>query len=373
MAVGILYAEELKEYDFGSGHPFRGDRYELFMEFLKDRLSENHDYQIIKAEPATEGDLRKICRKDYIDFTKEFYEAAYRDIRNMRVEYIDRFSNYHSGDNLPLGSPGRIEQAARMVIGQAKLACQLVKTGRFKKVVSIGGGLHHAKPAYGEGFCLYNDVAFCVKHLMDEYKLKRILVLDTDAHAGNGTADYFYEDPRVLLIDLHQDPSTLYPRSGFAHQIGARAGQGFTVNIPLPVQADYECYQLVFDSLVEPLIQEFKPQIIVRNGGSDPYLDDGLTNLGLSVEGFRKIGDRVRKISRICEDRVIDLIASGYNKKILPYAWLALISGLAGVEPKIEEPDTGPLLFRPGRALTEIKKVVKEVKSHLQDYWKCLQ
>lgn len=233
--------------------------------------------------------------------------------------------------------------------------------------------MHHAKPSYGEGFCLYNDVAFCASYLMQEHKLERILILDTDAHAGNGTGEYFYEDPGVLFIDLHQDPTTLYPGTGFAHEIGRGAGRGFTINIPMPVRAGYDSYKLAFESIVQPVTQEFKPEVIVRNGGSDPHFSDGLTSLGLTVEGFRMIGDKVRDMAEACDGKVVDLIASGYNEKVLPHAWLALISGLAGIELEVEEPEPIPQRFKTDLAFAATKNVVDEVKSHLKDYWKCLR
>ena len=368
MAIGILYREELKEYDFGPGHPFRGDRYLVFPQFLKDHLPEDDNYQILKAEPATDEDLMLISRKDYIDFTREYYKAA-----NMGLSYSGQFYSFQSGDNVPLGKPGKLEEAARLVVGQSKMACQLVQDGKFKKVVSIGGGLHHAKPSYGEGFCLYNDVAFCASYLLYEYKLERVLVLDTDAHAGNGTSEYFYAEPRVLFIDLHQDPRTLYPGTGFPNQTGSGDGKGFNVNIPMPPYSSYDSYQLVFESLVQPLVQEFKPQIIIRNGGSDPHFDDGLTNLGLPVKGFRMIGEKVREMAKLCDEKVIDLIASGYNREILPYAWLSLISGLAGFDLQIEEPAPVPQRLREDPALAATENVIAEVKKQLKDYWACLR
>jgi acetoin utilization protein AcuC len=368
LAIGILCQDGLKEYDFGPGHPFRGDRYTTFLQFLKGKLIENKDYQIISAGPATDDDLLLICAKDYIQFTQEYYKAA-----NLGLSYSGQFYRYHSADNLPAGRPGKLEEAARLVIGQAKMACNLVQGGKFKKVVSIGGGLHHAKPSYGEGFCLYNDVAFSAVYLRREYKLDRIAIIDTDAHAGNGTSEYFYDDPRVLFIDIHQDPMTLYPGTGFANQTGAGKGKGFTVNIPLPVDATYDSYQLAFDSLVEPIIREFRPQIIIRNGGSDPHFNDGLTNLGLPVSGFRMIGERVRDMARICDDKVIDLIASGYNMQVLPYAWLALICGLAGIELQIEEPEPVPPRLRAGLAFGGTERILEEVRQNLREYWACLR
>ena len=208
MAIVILYREESKEYDFGPGHPLRGDRFELFPEFLMQNLPEDDNYRFLKAEPATEEDLLLICDKDYINFTREYFKAA-----NLGLSFgnLGRFLQYHSGDNIPRGKPGKIEEAARLMVGQVKMAADLIQAGDYEKVVCIGGNQHHAKPNYGEGFCIYNDNAFAAKYLMGKYGLDRILILDTDAHAGNGTAEYFYQDPRVLFIDLHQDPGTLYP------------------------------------------------------------------------------------------------------------------------------------------------------------------
>jgi len=368
MSIAILYREELKEYDFGPGHPFHGERYQLFPRFLRQNLAEDDDYRIVKSDWASDEDLLLICQKDYIDFTRDYYRAL-----NLGLDYPGQFSHFHSGDNRPVGKPGKLEEAARLIIGQAKMACQLVQEGSFEKVVSIGGGLHHAKPAYGEGFCLYNDVAFCALNLIDKYNLARILILDTDAHAGNGTSEYFYEEPRVLFIDLHQDPRTLYPGTGFAHQIGSGSGKGFTINVPMPVYAGYDSYESVLDEIVHPVVEEFRPQIIIRNGGSDPHFNDGLTNLGLPVKGFSMIGEEVREIARICDGKVIDLIASGYNKEVLPYGWLALICGLAGIKITVEDPEPIPQRFQKDPSLAETKKVIQEVKEYHQDYWRWLR
>lgn len=76
MPFAILYRPELKEYNFGPGHPFRGDRYEIFPNFLREKLPEDDNYRVVQADPATDDDLRLICGKEYIDFTRDFYRAA---------------------------------------------------------------------------------------------------------------------------------------------------------------------------------------------------------------------------------------------------------------------------------------------------------
>ena len=364
MPVGILFSEELREYDFGPGHPFRGDRYDIFPDFLR-RCAPPTGYHVTRAPPADREDLLLICDEAYIDFTAEYFEAA-----RLGLNFPGPFYRFHSEDNRPVGRPGRVEEAARLVVGQAKEACDLVQTGAYQKVVSIGGGLHHAKRSYGEGFCLYNDVAFSAIYLRRKYGLERVLILDTDAHAGNGTSDYFYEDNEVLFIDLHQDPHSLYPGTGFVSQIGSGKGKGFTVNVPLPPRAGYESYKLVFESIVEPLAYEFGPQVIVRNGGSDPHLNDPLTHLGLTVRGFRMIGERTRQLSALCGGKVVDLIASGYDMEALPYAWMALISGLTGIAPPLDEPEE-IIDHLEAEALTATKIVISDVERELRPYWRC--
>jgi acetoin utilization protein AcuC len=120
-------------------------------------------------------------------------------------------------------------------------------------------------------------------------------------------------------------------------------------------------------------VREFRPQIIVRNGGSDPHFSDGLTTLGMTVHGFRMMGERVRQMAEVCDGKVVDLIASGYNQRVLPYAWLALLTGLAGIECEINDPEgsTWETLHDPFYSQTE--KVIGQVRTNLRDYWTCFR
>jgi acetoin utilization protein AcuC len=369
MTAAILYRDEIKEYHFGSGHPFQGDRYESFMRLLKERMPADHHYKILAAEPADNADLLKICDQDYIDFCREYYHSA----ASGWIGFYENFSRYQSQDNKPIGMPGQLEWAARLIIGQAKMACDLVQSGAYKKVVSVGGGMHHAKQRSGEGFCIYNDVAFSAFYLIEKYKLERVLVLDTDAHAGNGTAEYFRGNPHVLYIDIHQDPATIYPGTGFVQQVGVEAGRGLTVNIPLPVRAGNSSYLKAFDEVILPLAREFKPQLIIRNGGSDPHFNDGLTYLGLTIAGFKMMGAKVREMAEICGGKQIDLIASGYKPNVLPYAWLSLIAGVIDLPLDVEEIVEVPVQFEQDLALPETEKVLQEVRRYHSEFWKCLK
>jgi acetoin utilization protein AcuC len=371
MPIAILYSDMVKEYDFGQGHPFRSDRFDVFMPFLKQRLSPGNHYELMEAEPATEDDLRLICNQDYIEFTKLFYAAANSGSYSPRL--ANSFHTFQSVDNVPAHGPGRVEEAARVVAGQAIAACDLVRSGRFEKAVSIGGGLHHAKPSYGEGFCIYNDVALSGLYLAERHGFERVLVLDTDAHAGNGTCEYFYGSNKVLFIDIHQDPRTVYPGTGFVHQMGAGDGLGFTINLPMPAGSGDDAYRLAFESVIEPVVSEFRPQIIIRNGGSDPHFADRLTNLGVTVPGFGMIGEKVRQMASACGGKVVDLLTSGYNLDVLPYAWLSLVCGLAGFDVPVEEPFAKQARYTEASTVGATDRMIDQLRINLAPYWSCMR
>lgn len=367
MSVALIYREELKNYDFGKGHPFKGDRFKIFLDFFEKRFySFKGNFEKIKPQFVSDEILRLVHSKEYIEAIK----CASQGI------VLSNIFKYVSGDNLnPLTGniPKNIEKAARTIVGVSLLAGELIAENRFKKAIGIGGGLHHAKPNYGEGFCFYNDVAICIENLKRNYSIERILLLDTDAHAGNGTEEIFYEDPKVLFIDLHQDPKTIYPGTGFISRIGSGKGEGFTVNFPLVPGTSNQAYQYIFDKIIFPLAEEFKPQVIIRYGGSDPHYLDELTNLGLTIQGFRMIGQKVRELAEeFCEGKAIDLITSGYNLKILPFAWAALISGLLDLDVflgDLKESSHPPKDYK----LKETKDIARELKKHLKKYWRCME
>ncbi len=232
--------------------------------------------------------------------------------------------------------------------------------------------MHHAKRRFGEGFCIYNDVAFAAHYLTEKYRLERVLVLDTDAHAGNGTAEYLRSDPRVVFIDIHQDPRTIYPGTGFTADVGVDAGRGHSVNIPLPMYAGNDSYMLAFEEIILPITREYKPQIIVRNGGSDPHFNDGLTCLGMTISGFKMVGDKVREMSEVCGGKQLDLIASGYNKAVLPYAWLSLLSGVANFPLEVEEPEAIPPRYQKDLVYPDAAEVIEEIKRIHRSFWHSL-
>jgi acetoin utilization protein AcuC len=345
----LVYHEDSVKYDFGWGHPFRSDRFTSFMSLIEERgLLEDPRVSLIKPEAATERDLLLAHTREYVEGVRERAEAH---------EPLTR--------DTPL-NPSIVE-GALAIVGSSLRAAKLVAEGAVGVAEGVGGGLHHAGAGYGGGFCVFNDVAVCARALLERHGLDRVLVFDTDVHAGNGTMDVFYEEPRVLFISVHQDPRTLYPGTGFIDQVGGGPGEGSTVNVPLPSGADDGCMALVLEEVFLPLTREFRPQAIIRNGGSDPHFMDGLGSLNLSFQGLRHIGEVVAEAASKAGCGVVDLCCSGYNPSTVAQGWLALLSGVAGLEVPLVESTQPPVAD--GVVVGETRDVISEIQSKLAEYW----
>ncbi|MBD3206277.1 hypothetical protein GF319_08030, partial [Candidatus Bathyarchaeota archaeon] len=236
----------------------------------------------------------------------------------------------------------------------------------YNLVDSVGGGLHHAGPDYGGGFCVFNDVAVCAEAFLRTLGNERVLILDTDVHAGNGTMDIFYKDPRVLFIDIHQDPLSIYPGRGFIEEIGEGEGKGYTVNIPLPPYTGNEGMEMVLEKVFMPLVLQFEPQIIIRNGGSDPHFSDSLGSLRLTYDGFHKIGKIVREAAGVRNIPVVNMSCSGYNPDTVAEGMYSILSGLIDKELDIHE-DEMPESYDP--QVESIEEIISELGEKLSDHW----
>ncbi|MEM3578689.1 MAG: histone deacetylase, partial [Candidatus Bathyarchaeia archaeon] len=241
------------------------------------------------------------------------------------------------------------------------------------RAISLGGGFHHAGKDYGGGFCLFNDIAVLIEYLRAEKGVRKFLVLDHDVHAGNGTSDIYYRDPTVLFISVHQDPRTLYPGTGFTWQVGEGEGKGYNVNVPLPPGTGDTSYLYALKEIFVPLAEEFKPEIIIANGGSDPHFADMLGDLSLTVKGFFAVSSLIRETaSKVCGGRLVMLIGSGYNPKVLHLCWYALAAGAVGLQEfDLKEPYPPPV--EPPFVRKKVKGVVEELKDLLKQKWTCFR
>jgi acetoin utilization protein AcuC len=349
----MTFHEKFKQYDLGEGHPFRGDRFINAINFFREQnlLGLPH-LKIVEPKPASREELLRVHSKNYVDLIFRLAEEN----RPYDVE-------------TPV-SPTILE-AALLIVGSAIECGKAVFSGTARHAISLGGGYHHAGRDYGGGFCLFNDIAVLVEFLRAERGVKRFLILDYDVHFGNETSDIYYADPSVLFISLHQDPRTIYPGKGFTWEIGESEGEGYNVNVPLPPGTGDETYLYAVREIFVPLAEEFKPEIIIANGGSDSHFADMLGDLSLTADGFFRLSCIIRETAKkVCDGRLVLLIGSGYNPKVLPLCWYALAAGVVGLERiNVKEPYTPPV--EPPYVRRKVENVIDELKGLLKKRWKC--
>ena len=295
--------------------------------------------------------------------------AARADIERVHAPgYVDRLAAV-AGSPAALDldtymSPGSWE-AAQLAAGAAIAAVDRVldvppPAAAFALVRPPG---HHALRDRAMGFCLLNNVAIAVAHALTR-GLTRIAVVDYDVHHGNGTQWAFYDDPRVLVISAHQYP--FYPQTGSAGECGVRAGEGFTVNLPLSAGATDADYLLLMDQVVEPVLDAFAPELLVLDVGFDAHDLDPLASMRLSTAGFAAIASRLRAAAiRSCGGRVVLATEGGYHLGALRDSLLATIDAFTDRPAAVPDLRSEP----PTRAGTEALQLVRAAQTR---YWSTL-
>ncbi len=171
---------------------------------------------------------------------------------------------------------------------------------------------HHAESNRAMGFCLFNNVAIGAALLLEQYKLERILILDWDVHHGNGTQRSFYDDPRVLYVSLHQYP--FYPGTGSADETGSGDGKGYTLNIPLPGGCGDPEYLAAFQSIIEPVCNQFGPQFVLVSAGFDAHRLDPLASMNVTQSGFAEMARRMLAVANAhAGGRFASVLEGGYS------------------------------------------------------------
>ena len=219
---------------------------------------------------------------------------------------------------------------------------------------------HHAmRVVHGNrGFCNINNEPVMVEYLRQKYGLRRIAIIDTDVHHGDGTQDIYWHDPDTLFISFHQDGRTLYPGSGFTDEIGGPLAAGATLNIPLPPGTTDEGILFVLDNLVLPVLDEFQPELIVNSAGQDNHYSDPLANMSFSARGYALLNEKLAPDIAVLE--------GGYSiETALPYVNMGIIMAMAGIDySNLYEPDYKEHYFKEKR---EHLKILEEIVRELYD------
>jgi acetoin utilization deacetylase AcuC-like enzyme len=214
---------------------------------------------------------------------------------------------------------------------------------------------HHALPGHAKGFCLFNNVALAARHAQQR-GLSRIMIVDFDVHHGNGTQEAFYSDPSVLFISTHQ--WGIYPGTGRADEVGAGAGRGYTVNVPLTAGAGDTTFGRIAADILWPAADRFQPELLLVSAGYDAHWRDPLAGLQLSCAGYHALAGQLAAIAkRHCGGKIVFVLEGGYDLPALSHGVANTIRGALGLP--VDDP-LGPAP-RPeseaGRILDQVRQL----------------
>lgn len=325
MPAPLFIGNEIYRHSsLGGKHPLSIPRVSTVMDLVH-LLGWLEPSRYLESRPATPEQLHRFHRPDYVAAV----QAAEREL-TISPEASERY-NLGRGGNPIYATMFR--RPATGVGGSLIAAARLLRDGGI--VYSPGGGTHHGQPARASGFCYFNDPVLAILHLLDG-GLSRIAYVDLDVHHGDGVADAFAADPRVLVVSVHE--AGRWPHSGRLEEEGA--GNLFNFPVP-PGMIDDEMDALV-DAAIGPLVEGFKPEAMVIQCGADALADDPLGKQQLSNGA---LWSAVAALKRLAP-RLLVLGGGGYNPWSVARCWAGIWAKLNGMEIPDRLPPAAESLLR---------------------------
>jgi len=316
MKTALVHSDDWARFDYGPEHPLRMERLGLTWRLMQAYgLMGLPGATVHVPTPASERDLAMFHEPEYL----RVLQAANAGAAPPGAPAF----GLGPGDNPVFRG---VWEAARLVAAGSLLAADLVIGGEAHRVFHFAGGLHHAMRERASGFCYVNDAVLAILRLRE--RGLRVAYVDIDAHHGDGVQYAFYGDPHVLTISTHERGERLFPGTGFVHEKGEGDAAGFSVNLPLEAYTDTEVYLPAFEAVVPPLLERFKPDVIVAQLGIDSHRTDPLTHLALDVQGFARALQRIVPMA----PRLIALGGGGYDVRNVARAWTVAWAVLNQVE-----------------------------------------
>jgi acetoin utilization deacetylase AcuC-like enzyme len=291
-------------------HVFPAEKYRRIHErLLETSVAEAHDF--LAPQPASDQDVLLVHTPQYVHKLKTGTLSA-REELEMEIPY----------------SP-KLVQAFWLAAGGSILAAEYALKNRI--AFNIGGGFHHAFPDHGEGFCMIHDVAVAIRRMQREEKITRAMTVDCDVHQGNGTAAIFAGG----CIPAGPLPSTAASTltAASAKVRNAHAGDVFTISlhqennypmwkppssidVDLPDQIGDDDYLAWLDNALSSGLRQFEPELICYIAGADPYREDQLGGLALTMEGLKRRDQLVFRVASARDIPVMVTLAGGYARRI---------------------------------------------------------
>jgi len=336
MKAAFVCTEELWARGFGAGHPLKPERLKRTYELLT-------AYGAFDVPDSALVPPRSFGREALLLFHTPEYVDAVASLSRGEGRVQARGYGF-SSEETPV-FPGMFEiEALRADAGVT--AAQLIVEDEAWAAFSFAGGMHHARPAWASGFCIFNDVAVAIHWLLR--RGLRVAYVDIDVHHGDGVQAAFYDTDRVLTISLHQAGIMFYPGTGFPEELGRGEGHGYSINVPFLVHTDEELYLWAFRRVVPPLVRQFAPDVLVTQLGVDTHYRDALGSLRLTIRGYVALAEELKDLAEGA-GRWLAFGGGGYALDVVPRAWTLAYGVMSGQTFPDELPPAYAERYGPGR------------------------
>jgi acetoin utilization deacetylase AcuC-like enzyme len=309
---------------------------------------------------------RELSARDWLGFERVQSPAAQRSSvaavhPNRYVESIEAAAA-RGGGQLDLDtvlSEGSFDAALHAAGGAVALVDLLLDGSAPSGFSSHRPPGHHAMSTRAMGFCLFNNIAIAAQHALDARSLERVMIIDWDVHHGNGTNDIFHSSEQVLFVSIHQSP--LYPGTGAARDVGSGAGEGYTVNLPVPAGSGDAAYNSLVDHVIVPLAQSFEPQLMLISAGYDAHADDPLAECHVTEAGFMAMTRSLRRAGAMLGAPLGCVLEGGYALQALARSVAATLEELAAPLRRVVDGEPAP-----------VAPVAREARARLAEWWPTL-
>jgi acetoin utilization deacetylase AcuC-like enzyme len=307
VSLVIIHSDRFAEHQTPPGHPDRPERAEV-MDVVASRWRER-GAEVVAPRSATREQLDRVHDTEYV---RRIAETA----GQSRALDPDTYTSPETFEIACLAAGAAVDAVERVMSESHRAAMALVRPPG-----------HHAERNRAMGFCIFNNAAIAAAHARAGGAAK-VAIVDYDVHHGNGTQHIFETDPSVLYVSTHQYP--YYPGTGAADEIGLDRGVGFTVNLPLAAGAVDDDYQLVFASVIVPIMLQFEPDLVIVSAGFDAHERDPLGGMRLSTGAFAAMTAELRRVAdECCRGRLVAISEGGYDLPALAASLDAALEALS--------------------------------------------